>query len=471
VLGAVGLLAATVLTGGHVRQFAPVALVAVTAVVASKRLLAWHSLIATMILVVLFIPIKRYTLPSSLPFHLEPYRVVVALIAVAWFTSLLIDPRVRVRATPIDKPLLLFFFAVLGSLLTNAHRVGDLQAEVLKRLAFFISFFVIVYLMVSLLRRREHIDFVVKVLVWGGAIVSILALIEARTDYNFFDHLTRFIPILHIGEVPRLQARGARLRVYASAQHPIALGAALMMLIPLSVYMVKRTSQRRYWLAGTLTLLAALSTVSRTAVVMMLVIGFVYLWLRPIETRRLWPLLVPLLAVVHVALPGTIGSLKGAFFPKGGLVAEQTNQSIGSGRLATLGPALHSEFRPHPLLGEGFGTRVTTPDEVVVVANAPILDDQWLGTLLETGAIGAFMFAWLFVRFVRRAGRAAKEDLSSRGWLLTGTTASVAAYGVGMFTYDAFAFIQVTFLLFFFLGLGCAALRLQPQARPAAQSA
>jgi polysaccharide biosynthesis protein PslJ len=462
VLAAVLLLAATVATGGHVRQIAPVLLLAVTAVVASRRLLAWHSLTAALILVVLLVPVKRYTLPSSLPFHLEPYRLVVALIAVAWFTSLLIDPRVRFRATPIDKPLLLFLIAVLGSLIANAHRVGSLEAEVMKRLAFFVSYFVVVYFMVSILRRREHVDFVVKVIVWGGAVVSFFALIEARTNYNVFDHLASWIPILHLGAIPRLQGRGARLRVYASAQHPIALGAALVMLLPLTVYLVKRTAQRRYWLAAVLMLLAALSTVSRTAVVMLLVIGFVYLWLRPIETRRLWPLIVPLLAVVHVALPGTIGAFRGAFFPKGGLIAEQTDQNVGSGRLATLGPALHTEFRPHPLLGEGFGTRVTQPDEVVTVPNAPILDDQWLGTLLETGLIGTSLFIWLFVRFIRRAGREAKNDDTPRGWLLTATTAGVAAYGVGMFTYDAFAFIQVTFFLFFFLGLGCAALRLRP---------
>ena len=90
--------------------------------------------------------------------------------------------------------------------------------------------------------------------------------------------------------------------------------------------------------------------------------------------------------------------------------------------------------------------------------------DQWLGVLLETGVIGAFLLAWMLIRFIRQAGRAAKHDLSPRGWLLTGTTASVAAYAVGMFTYDSFAFIQVTFLLFFFLALGCAALRQQPVA-------
>ena len=61
---------------------------------------------------------------------------------------------------------------------------------------------------------------------------------------------------------------------------------------------------------------------------------------------------------------------------------------------------------------------------------------------------------WLFLRAVRRLGRAAKEDRSPRGWLFVGLTAGIAAYGVGMFTYDAFAFIQSTFILFVLLAFG-----------------
>jgi hypothetical protein len=37
-----------------------------------------------------------------------------------------------------------------------------------------------------------------------------------------------------------------------------------------------------------------------------------------------------------------------------------------------------------------------------------------------------------------------------------GITAGIAAYGVGMLTYDALAFPQVTFLLFILVGIGAA---------------
>ncbi len=85
---------------------------------------------------------------------------------------------------------------------------------------------------------------------------------------------------------------------------------------------------------------------------------------------------------------------------------------------------------------------------------ANILDNEWLGTLLEIGALGFFGWLWFFARVVRRLGKEAKEDDSERGWLLVSIAASVAAFAVGMFTFDAFSFIQVTFLMFVLVGLG-----------------
>jgi hypothetical protein len=80
--------------------------------------------------------------------------------------------------------------------------------------------------------------------------------------------------------------------------------------------------------------------------------------------------------------------------------------------------------------------------------------------------------AWLllFIRVARRFGARAKLDRSPAGWLLVCVTASVIAFAVGMFTFDAFGFSQVVFLLFLILGLGAAVAAnepLAPEATPA----
>jgi O-antigen ligase len=171
--------------------------------------------------------------------------------------------------------------------------------------------------------------------------------------------------------------------------------------------------------------------------------------------------LIPALIVIKLVLPGTLGAIKQSFLPAGGLLAEQSSMpgQSGSGRIADLGPAL-DEWKRQPLLGQGFGTRVVDP--ITLGPRANILDNQWLGTLLELGVVGFFGWIWFFARVVRRCGREAKEDDSARGWLLVSIAAGVAAYAVGMLTFDAFSFIQVTFLLFILVGLASALLAERP---------
>ena len=205
---------------------------------------------------------------------------------------------------------------------------------------------------------------------------------------------------------------------------------------------------------------------------MMLVIALVFLWLRPVQTRRLWPALLPALVVVHFALPQTLGSFRAAFFPKGGLIAEQdtkaqnANQPNANGRLARVGPSL-DEWSHQPLLGEGFGSRLTDRNQATLpgVKLSQILDDQWLGSLLETGAVGAGALLWLFTRSIRRMRRVAREDDDADGWLAVALAASIYAFAVGMLTFDALGFVQVTILLFILLAFGSVLVNLRGASR------
>jgi len=440
--------------------------------------IGWPRLLAILILVILFIPIRRYSLPGNLPFQLEPYRLLVVLLLVAWGASLLVDSRVRFRRTGFEGPLMLIFASIVGSLIANPDRVELLSSAVQKELMFFISFVLVLYLTASVIRRLDTIDYLAMTLVAGGACVALFAILEARTGINAFNQLDRVLPFLQPsseGEPEAFVKHGAaKLRVFASAQHPIALSAAFVLLAPLGLYLARRYRQRRWWLCVTLLVAGCASTVSRTGIMMFVVVVLVFLWLRPKETRRLWPALIPALIVIKLVLPGTLGAIKQSFLPAGGLVAEQQSMpgASGSGRLADLGPGLR-EWKQKPLVGAGFGTRVTDPG---VRLRANILDNEWLGTLIELGVLGFFGWLWFFARVVRRFGKEAKEDDSDRGWLLTSLAASVAAFAVGMFTFDAFSFIQVTFLMFVFVGLGAALMAERPTplalraARPATQT-
>jgi hypothetical protein len=459
VVSSLVVLTVTVFTGLPVKIVAPVVCLVVAIAVLYKVVLSWRALLGLVLMVILFVPIRRYTLPMNLPFELEPYRLVVMIVGTGWLASLLIDRRVRVRPTGFGGPLRLFMFAALGSILANPGLVLTVQGHVVKQLSYFASFLIVLFVIASVVRTHEDVDRLVKVLVGSGAVIAFFALAEANTGYNVFNHLSTFFPFLKAGYVPDIPIRGGRLRTYGPAQHAIELGAILVLLVPLAVYLARRQRQRRWWIAGALLLMGSLATLSRTSMLMLAVVIVTFVILRPQQTRRLWPALAPLAVAVHIAIPGAIGTISQSFFPAGGLVKQQS-YAVGSGRLASLGPALAKVSR-EPLLGQGFGTRITDG----VGMNAPILDDQWLGTLVETGLLGAFAWLWLFVRALRTFGRGAKRDLTDRGWLLAAVTASTAAFMIGMLTFDSFTFTQVTFVLFILIGLGQVTARL-PVAEP-----
>ncbi len=433
------------------------------ALTAGTRVLAWRNLLLLFLLVLLFVPIRRFTLSSGAGFQLEPYRVLLFAILPLWGVALLIDPRTRLRKTGFEGPILAIVLVALASIVVNTSRIDALgvQSVVFKKTLLFVSFLLVVYFVASVVETRADVDLVLKVLVFGGAILSFLALIEFRTGFDLFDHVNRLLPILQVQNTGfhSLEIRGGRLRVYGSGQHPIPYGAALLMLMPLAIYLARRTGSRVWWCAAALLVLGSLATVSRTSILMIFVIFVIYARLFPANVRRLWPLVVPVIVAIHLALPGSLGTLTGAFFPSGGIVKQQQSGAgtEGSGRLADLGPSLTEAGRT-PLLGQGYGSRVIDDGPL---QNASILDDQWLGTLLETGLLGVAAWLWLFVAFTRRMLRLARQDLGSPdAWLYAGLASAVASFAFGMLFYDAFSFMQVTFIALIFITLGSVLVRL-----------
>jgi hypothetical protein len=463
IVAALSLLSIGVLGGHGVGLLAPSLAVGTVVALGHRWLLKWDNLIALVVIVVLFVPIDRYGLPASLPFDLELYRVVVAAILLLWLSSLLIDSGVQLRRTPFDRPLVLIVACILASDVTNPSRVTQYGSYVVKSLLFFLSFLLFYYLTATVLRHRESCVLFLKLLTIGGALIGLLAVYEQRFYYNVFDHLHTVLPFLTFQGRPGYSELGGNLRAFGSSQHPIAFGAAMIMIVPLAVYLA-RTCGRRWWVAAILLLLGAFASGSRTALIMLGIVGIVFLCLKPIETKRLWPVLVPAVIVVHFALPGTIGGFKAAFFPEGGLIAQQSRIGAGQdpllagGRIRQLRPML-AEASEKPLFGEGFGTRLSGQN--TSNRNAPILDNQWLNNVLEIGFVGLAAWVWLFVtssRLLIRASRTARSVEDS--WLFAALAASIMSFAVGMLTYDAFGYTQVTFIFWIVLGISVALLRI-----------
>jgi hypothetical protein len=458
--GAMVLIAASATTGHAPGLVAPAAALLVVLAIARPTVLEWRTMILGLLLIILFIPIRRYSLAANLPFQLEPYRAWVMVLAGLWATALLLDRRLRVRSTGLEAPLTLLGVAVLGSIVTNFDSITreDLSAEIIKKLTFWIGFVVILYLVVSVATVSDVYVYL-RALVLGSAVLGALGVIEWKTGHNAFAHLDRYVPLLSpVGGDNIDTFRAGLTRAYASAQHPIAFGAALALVLPISVVLAFRSRKPLWLVCAGLIVLGSLASVSRTSILMLAVSAAMLAVLRPQAARQALPFILPLLVVIQIALPGTFSTVKASFFPSGGLVEQQADQSVGSGRVASFGPALDEASR-NPLFGRGFGTRIV---EKGPKRNSFILDDEWLSTTLEIGLVGLLAWVWLFLRFTLRSAQAARDDASDRGWMLAALAASVGSFAVGMVFYDAFSFIQATFLMIMLLGFGVVLYRSEP---------
>ena len=435
-----------------------------TAWASYRYFLQWHVLAGSIVLCILIVPIARYGLPITLPFQLEPYRFLVMIVAILWLAALLAEPKsIRLQRTGLRGPLLV----VLGTLVISvAANLGTIHArgvtmDVVFKFSFFASFMLVTLILGSVLRTRDDIDRVVKVMIGGGAVVAFSTLVENKTGFNVFDHLHQVFPVLVFdpaGAPNGLEVRGSGFRVYGSAQHPLALGAALVLLIPPAIYLCWRTRRKVWYAALGLIAIAALATVARTAVMMLVVEAILLACLKPRAVKRIWWMIPPFLVVVNLAVPATLGTLKASFFPEGGLIAQQNTNPGGdaSNRISDLGPGL-KEAQQTFFFGQGWGTRV--PANLDPAKTRRILDNQWLGVLLEAGWVGVFAWGWFFVRNVRLLSRAALRDPTDLSWLSAALAASILGFAVGMFTYDAFGFPQATLLMFIMVGLGIAVRR------------
>jgi O-antigen ligase len=418
----------------------------------------WKWLVGLFLLTVLFIPPRRYEVPAGLPFELDPYRLFVAGLLVAWFFSAASDAEMRLRRSGLLAPLLAFALAVVGSLATNPGRVSAYETNVVKLLSVLVGFVLVFFLLVNLLRTRAACESALKVLVLGGAALGVLAIAERQTGWSPFTELARYLPViqpsavsLEPGTVQQVADwRGTR--AIGSAEHPIAFGALLAMLAPIAAALAVAT-RRSIWIACLLSIVAgSFATNSRTPVLMLFAWALMFAILRWQDAKRFVPLALVALAGIHLMMPGALGTLRASLDPSA-VIAEQSSRpesQVAAGRLADLGPSFQ-EFVRKPAFGYGFGTRVTTGE----AANARLLDNQWLGTLLDTGLVGVIGLAWLLGRYITRLS-AASRRAGPDGIVLAALASAAFAYAVGMFTYDALSFTQVSLILFVLLAIGSA---------------
>ena len=120
----------------------------------------------------------------------------------------------------------------------------------------------------------------------------------------------------------------------------------------------------------------------------------------------------------------------------------------------------------NPLLGQGFGTRVVSTDLGTGghrVERRRARSRSWTtsgsGRCSRSAPSACSPCSGSSCRAVRRLAAARALGPRARRLAATALAASLISFAVGMLTFDAFAFIQVTFLAFIMLGFTAVATR------------
>ena len=372
-----------------------------------------------------------------------PAQVIAICLALWWLWDRLARSQpFQQRPQAVRRAMLIFVAAILSSYVAEMSRpVSGNEANSsgigLLALAGWLG---IVLICGEGIRSRARLDLLVRRVALGGGFVATLGIAQFVSGQAFTDLIQ--IPGLSMNNtLTSVLSRDGFVRPSGTALHPIEFGVAMSVLLPLALHVAMRRDQagpiRRWFpvvaIAGSIPI-----SISRSAILGTIVVLALLLPTWPRFTRRVaYVGITGLLGGVSVAVPGMIGTITRLFT---GISQDD------SARSRTDSYALAWEFITRsPFIGRGFMT---------FLPQYRILDNQYLGLLIDAGVVGVFALLGVFVTAIvlglRRRRRS--TDPATRS-LAQSLAASVAAAAVCFAFFDAFSFPMLSGLTFLSIGL------------------
>lgn len=369
----------------------------------------------------------------------------IGLVAGAWWLGVQLDRSRSNRAPsePIRLAMTIFVICVLISYLVATTRALDpLELSAADRGVLQIGSWLGILLLVSDgIPSARRLDVLLRRLVMAGGFVASLGIAQFITGQAIIDRIS--IPGLSPNTVlTSVYDRNGFARTASTATHPIEFGVLLAIILPLALHFAFRDVERNAvarWYPVVVIAVAVPMTVSRSSLLAVAVVMAILMptWDRP-RRRKAYVAIFGLLLVVYVAIPGMLGTLTRLFT---GISDD------GSALSRTDSYAIAFQFvERSPVFGRGLST---------FLPGYRILDDQYLGFVIELGVVGLLSFLALMLtgicvaRRVRRSLRTLDPD---RADLAHALCAGIAACAISFATFDAFGFPIVAGLTFFLLG-------------------
>lgn len=367
----------------------------------------------------------------------------LGLLAGAWWLGAQLERSqvARTPTQPVRRAMASFSFAVLISYAVAALRPIDaVELRAADRgVLLVISWFGIMLLTTDGVSSRARLDDVLRWLVLLGAVCATLGIVQFFTGVAFVDSIS--IPGLSSNsELTGVYNRNGFARAAGTSTHPIEFGVMLAMILPISLhYALVETIRSIFsrWFPVFVIAVAIPITISRSAMIGIIVVLAIVFPAWPVGRRRIgYAAIATVLVVVYVVVPGLLGTLLRLF--TGVATDDSARSRTDSYELAW------SFIEQNPFFGRGFST---------FLPSYRILDNQYLGLIIETGFVGLFAFLGVILtgilvgtKVMRTSANPGVTSLSRS--LVAAITAAACAYA----TFDGFGFPQVAGLTFFFLG-------------------
>lgn len=408
------------------------------------RLLPW--LIALFLAMVFLVPIEAFRLPIPLPVDSTPDRFLLPVIVVVWLCGLLTTRGAVQRLPRTWIPYAIGFFAIVAGL-SIAMNAGVLQTSGdlpfgTKALAIFLSYCIFFFVAATTIRPTELRNFG-TLIVALACLTAVGVIVESQTGFNVFQELSRKLEFAGVsitepaGKVaPELSGRPD---IIGPAQHGLAVCTMMAFALPIAIERTldPRNKQKILWIAAEILMLAAgIATFRKTAVVLPIAVVVVFFFYRPRQMLRIFPpIALVLLACVLVIAPKAAEDVGKELTP---------NQLVSSdsvkNRLSDYG-AVRPDILAHPVLGRGFGTYTAQKYRYI--------DNEYLGRLIETGAVGAAAYVLMILTVMFTAHATIRRRDPTRSGVALAASAGVFAYGVAGFLFDDLGFVQCPYLFFF----------------------
>jgi polysaccharide biosynthesis protein PslJ len=287
---------------------------------------------------------------------------------------------------------------------------------------------------------RSRLETLLRRTVWGGAAFSVVGILQFGLGLDLVALVSFPGLVRNDDAVQAIALRSGLLRAEGTALHSIEFGVVLAMLLPLALYFATRVSDRRtrrqFAVMSAIIAAGIPLSVSRSGLLAgaaaLLVGSIAWTW-----RERFVGFVAAAggMIAMGIVVPGLIGTFRALIF------GASQDTSI-TARLERI-PLVEERFSQAPWFGSGIGTFSPVEDF--------LLDNQYFGTLLDTGLIGlVVVFALIAVAILccLRVLRSSPDE--DTRYLASAIMGGIVVLPISMATFDAFfyrIFMGLAFLL------------------------